>query len=998
MPDFNLSLDAIVPPGPSGNGAYFLKFTGGSPLYTPVLIDPVNDSVGEESPYSTIVFGTTIFKLLLNNNTDPGSIDMYSSVDDGVTWVKTPGPTFTNGTSAPSGFFGMYWDGSSPVVNVCYPIDGISGALQFVDFNLNTSTFTAPYGVGGPTAVTCPGLFTRSNGSLVAMYTETVSGHTRVFAAVYQGVWGTPVELSASVPITSDVGQPQFVFDSGTQIIHTFLPTTSAAPAFVQQAEVTSSLDTTVVNIAPAAIGNCLVVFVSSAESVPVSGITCTNTTFTKLVSGSLAEIWIGRVAGGASGATVTVQYQLLPVNHNIVKVAEYSGVAQFDGGASFDGTPQVFNAGANGPWVVPAGVTSIFVQAWGNGGDGGRNPNFAPIGQPPEPGGGGGGGGGYGEGTIAVTPGQTINIFVGGSTGYTGGVSYVDADPAIFGRKGQDGVYPNLGGAGGVGSTANGTNGADAPTQDGGNGGAGANGGGAGGNGGTISSPQGDGGTGPGGGAGGGYNTYSGGLGANGQVTITYAPNVQTAAYSSTGWDLLLACVGVLANASPTSQPAGYTALTTVTSAQVSLQANYEITPNNIPGGVQSAAWTYAAQNPFTTLIVGLKAASDVNYYVPFLSSNIAGSVSLFNNPLGTNTLPAFSFGLGSPNVLGGNTFVSIAIQTYDPVSLVKIPGVYRANVTAGTPFVLDTVDPNAVSDNSNVEAGQITPINGVNYLFWLTSDPGVSTGITRVYLSQNPNDGSGWSPRVLLFDAVADDPGGIDSVAGQTLTNQSSSLVITIPPAPPTPTPVPQGAQANVPTRPNITLLLKLPILAELNLLPNPYDICLLKDWRRYNRIDWNAVVGKNYLKPFAEEPWDEEGTPFGAITFNPSKSILLPNPALTDVVVFSFYVPVAYDGIILGQYHTYAGAGVFVEGSGDIVWRVRVNGRYPKDMGNMLTTQGSPKTLSAVAGGAFIHSHNFVEYLVSAPNTSGLLPLPGQGRILAGLHGYFYPRINQ
>ncbi len=994
MPDFNLSLDAIVPPGPSRNGAYFLKFTGGSPLYTPVLIDPVNDSVGEESPYSTIVFGTTIFKLLLNNNTDPGSIDMYSSVDDGTTWVKTPGPTFTNGTSAPSGFFGMYWDGSSPVVNVCYPIDGISGALQFVDFNLNTSTFTAPYGTGGPTAVTCPGLFTRSNGSLVAMYTKTVSGHTRVFAAVYQGVWGTPVELSASVPITSDVGQPQFVFDSGTQIIHTFLPTTSAAPLFIQQAQATSASDTVAVTIAPAAIGNCLVVFASSAESVPISGITCPNVTFSKLTSGSLAEIWIGRVTGGASGATVTIQYQLLPTNHNVITVAEYSGVAQVDGGSSFDGTPQVFTTTSNGQFTVPAGVTSIFVQAWGQGGNGGTaSPaNFG------DPGAGGGGGGGYGEGTIAVTPGTVINIFVGGSTGYTGSRSFVDADPTIFGERGGDGALQTTGGAGGFGSTSTGQNGADTFVQEGGRGGNGANGGGAGGNGGTFGSFQGDSGTVPGGGGGGGYTGNGGGLGANGQVKITYVPGIQTAPYTSTGWDLLLACVGVLANASPTSQPAGYTALTVVTSPQVSLQANYEITPNNIPGGAQSAAWTYAAQNPFTTLIVGLRAASDVNYYVPFLSSNVTGAVSLFNNPLGTNTLPVFSFGLGSPNTLGGSTSVSVAIQTYDPSSLVKIPGVYRSNVTAGTPFVLDTVDPNAVSDNSNVEAGQITPINGVNYLFWLTSDPGVATGITRVYLSQNPNDGSGWSPRVLLFDAIADDPGGIGSVAGQRLSNQSSSLVVVIPPAPPSPTPAPQGAQASVPTHPNITLLLKLPILAELNLLPNPYDICLLKDWRRYNRIDWNAVMGKNYLKPFVEEPWDEEGTPNEAITFNPAKSILLPDPASTDVVIFSFYVPVAFDGIILGQYHAYSGAGVFVEGSGDIVWRVRVNGRYPKDMGNMLTTQGSPKTLSAVAGGAFIHSHNFVEYLVSAPNTSGLLPLPGQGRILAGLHGYFYPRINQ
>ena len=46
-------------------------------------------------------------------------------------------------------------------------------------------------------------------------------------------------------------------------------------------------------------------------------------------------------------------------------------------------------NAGSLGPWTVPAGVTSINIQAWGGGGaGGGSNSN--------NDGGSGGGGGGY--------------------------------------------------------------------------------------------------------------------------------------------------------------------------------------------------------------------------------------------------------------------------------------------------------------------------------------------------------------------------------------------------------------------------------------------------------------------------------------------------------------------------------------------------------------------------------------------------------------------------
>lgn len=56
--------------------------------------------------------------------------------------------------------------------------------------------------------------------------------------------------------------------------------------------------------------------------------------------------------------------------------------------------------------WVVPAGVTSISIKAWGGGGGGGGN--F----------GGNGGGGGFVGATVTVTPGETLNIEVGGGGG----------------------------------------------------------------------------------------------------------------------------------------------------------------------------------------------------------------------------------------------------------------------------------------------------------------------------------------------------------------------------------------------------------------------------------------------------------------------------------------------------------------------------------------------------------------------------------------------------
>lgn len=60
---------------------------------------------------------------------------------------------------------------------------------------------------------------------------------------------------------------------------------------------------------------------------------------------------------------------------------------------------------GAVQTYTVPAGVTSIKLETWGAQGQGGN-----------------GGLGGYAKGNMTVTPGQVLNIYVGGQGGYNGG------------------------------------------------------------------------------------------------------------------------------------------------------------------------------------------------------------------------------------------------------------------------------------------------------------------------------------------------------------------------------------------------------------------------------------------------------------------------------------------------------------------------------------------------------------------------------------------------
>lgn len=122
-------------------------------------------------------------------------------------------------------------------------------------------------------------------------------------------------------------------------------------------------------------------------------------------------------------------------------------------GGTSYSG--QIYNTQGTDTFTVPAGVTSLTFKAWGGGGGGGGGGAAGGAG-------GTGGGGGYVTGTIAVTPGETLNVYVGG--GGTGGAFNNGGNDA--GGGGGGGGYSSVyrsttplaiaaGGAGGGGARA---------------------------------------------------------------------------------------------------------------------------------------------------------------------------------------------------------------------------------------------------------------------------------------------------------------------------------------------------------------------------------------------------------------------------------------------------------------------------------------------------------------------------------------------------------------
>ncbi|NOT73833.1 MAG: T9SS type A sorting domain-containing protein [Cyclobacteriaceae bacterium] len=212
----------------------------------------------------------------------------------------------------------------------------------------------------------------------------------------------------------------------------------------------------------------------------------------------------------------------------------------------------------ASGNFTVPAGITNVTVECWGGGGGGGGVNGSGSENR----GGGGGGGGGYTKTTnVVVAPGNVgVTIGDGGTVGSNasggnGGTTTfssaipVSADGGGGGVRGTSGASSGAGGTRGVGVTFNGGFGLTAPgtatnaTAGGGGGGsatalavgnptsasASSTGGTGEGNGANGNTGGGNGSTGnaPGGGGSGGYSDTntdrSGGVGAKGQVIVTY-------------------------------------------------------------------------------------------------------------------------------------------------------------------------------------------------------------------------------------------------------------------------------------------------------------------------------------------------------------------------------------------------------------------------------------------------------------------------------------------
>ena len=172
-----------------------------------------------------------------------------------------------------------------------------------------------------------------------------------------------------------------------------------------------------------------------------------------------------------------------------------------------------------------------------------------------------------------------------------------------------------------------------------------------------------------------------------------------------------------------------------------------------------------------------------------------------------------------------------------------------------------------------------------------------------------------------------------------------------------------------------------------------PNFFDACLGADTRLWHNIQCRggitALCRRVEAPTYDAPPWVVQ--PPQGRRFQEIQTVASP-AANTTTAVLAFRVPHGYDGVINGIVCRFIGLG-FVEGSGDLHWRLQLSRRYASDYGDIQTSLGDLTAPVALQGGGIrVYSNQLIQFLVYVNVAVILDPA---GRVLCALSGWFYPR---
>jgi hypothetical protein len=161
----------------------------------------------------------------------------------------------------------------------------------------------------------------------------------------------------------------------------------------------------------------------------------------------------------------------------------------------------------------------------------------------------------------------------------------------------------------------------------------------------------------------------------------------------------------------------------------------------------------------------------------------------------------------------------------------------------------------------------------------------------------------------------------------------------------------------------------------------------------WRRVYLAGGPGVY-RNPANPMTcgEDP--RKAMPANGKRFQKTGSLANPGVEGVDFTVLQFRVPDSWDGVIVTLTNQWDGAG-FVDGSGDLVWRVRFDNQWFKDLDNILITLGRLENPYELEGAGYqLTAGQTITYTVQlGPGSLGRLD--PNGRVTCALSGWFYPR---
>ncbi|QYU68115.1 hypothetical protein J4558_25270 [Leptolyngbya sp. 15MV] len=145
-----------------------------------------------------------------------------------------------------------------------------------------------------------------------------------------------------------------------------------------------------------------------------------------------------------------------------------------------------------------------------------------------------------------------------------------------------------------------------------------------------------------------------------------------------------------------------------------------------------------------------------------------------------------------------------------------------------------------------------------------------------------------------------------------------------------------------------------------------------------------------GRKFAEPDVPYPWLMAGA--DAEPFDEPGSLVVPAPGSGHTEILVFRCPVGFQGVLLGHQHQYFGSG-YIQGGGDLFWRISIDGNFPRSLGSIPFEMGSLERPRPVYAPVRFSESQVITYFIDVPPGSAVATGPGNFTI-AALSGYLWP----